>query len=212
MRATQTRAKHTKEIGLAKGNDGIYLDLTTADRYRDYATYAQGITAAHPEHFMAQDLAKWTNQDFAVSIYNMVNDAPDDPKVDESNIKTGYVVECVKIDEPKMRAYLYIKPEELPDGLRGADLQDYIDAAVELHAPHEEGQVDASHAHPDSRVGADAGKQQRLAHITLNETAAKFWARRQQEEAAAKAGRQAEEQKMNWCYKIKFKNIGNIYV
>lgn len=83
LRATQTRAKHTKEIGLAKDNDGIYLDLTTADRYRDYATYAQGITAANPEHFMAQDLAKWTNQDFAVSIYNMVNDAPDDPKAKE---------------------------------------------------------------------------------------------------------------------------------
>jgi len=74
-----------------------------------------------------------------------------------------------------MRAYLYIKPEELPAGLRGADLQDYIDAAVELHAAHEEGQVDASR---DSRVGADAGKQQRLAHITLNETAVNFWARR----------------------------------
>ena len=79
LRATQTRAKFTKEIGLA----AIHLDLTTADRYRDYATYAQGITAANPEHFMAQDLAKWTNQDFAVSIYNMVNDAPDDPKAKE---------------------------------------------------------------------------------------------------------------------------------
>lgn len=41
-----------------------------------------------------------------------------------------------------MRAYLYIKPEELPDGLRGADLQDYIDEAVELHAAHEDGGVD----------------------------------------------------------------------
>lgn len=154
LRATQIKAKHTKDIALATSQqqeDGIYLDLTTADRYRDYATYSQGITAATPEHFMAQDLAKWTNQDFAVSIYNMVNDAPDDPKVtpwrfndptNEQPIKAGYVVECVKIDEPKMRAYLYIKPEELPDGLRGADLQDYIDEAVELHAAHEEGHVD----------------------------------------------------------------------
>jgi hypothetical protein len=55
-----------------------------------------------------------------------------------------------------MRAYLYVKAEDLPDGLRGADLQDYIDGAVELHAAHEEGQVDASR---DSlRFGADAGK------------------------------------------------------
>jgi len=36
LRATQSQAKHTKEIALA----AIYLDLTTADRYRDYATYA----------------------------------------------------------------------------------------------------------------------------------------------------------------------------
>jgi hypothetical protein len=55
-----------------------------------------------------------------------------------------------------MRAYLHVKAEDLPDGLRGADLQDYIDGAVELHAAHEEGQVDASR---DSlRFGADAGK------------------------------------------------------
>ena len=144
----------------------IYLDLTTADRYRDYATYTQGITAADPELFMAQDLAKWTNQDFAVSIYNMVT---------HSGFKesggAGFVVECVKIDEPKSRAYLCIAPTELPDSLRGPALQDYIDGAVELHAVHGDGQGDASH---DSRVGADAaagrqeGKQLPLAHITLN--------------------------------------------
>ena len=81
LRATQIKAKHTRDIALAKiteQEDGIYLDLTTADRYRDHATYSQGITAATPEHFMAQDLAKWTSQDFAVSIYNMVNDVPDE--------------------------------------------------------------------------------------------------------------------------------------
>ena len=74
-----------------------------------------------------------------------------------------------------MRAYLHIK--ELPDGLRGPALQDYIDAAVELHAAHDEGHVDASR---ESRVGiqvaADAGKQQLLAHITLNKSPAEFWA------------------------------------
>ena len=52
LRATQIKAKHTRDIALAKiteQEDGIYLDLTTADRYRDHATYSQGITAATPE-------------------------------------------------------------------------------------------------------------------------------------------------------------------
>ena len=68
----------------------------------------------------------------------MANNEPDDPNSKHKKMKHGFVIECVNVDEPKQRAYLYLK--SLPDGLRGEYLVSYIDLNVKLCSPDDKNQ------------------------------------------------------------------------
>ena len=100
----------------------------------------------------------------------MTNNDPFDYNPQNSNyrnrLKQGFIIECVKIDEPKMRAYHYLPT--LPKELRGQYLFSYIDRCVKLCSTEE------GHSH-DSLEIDKVGEQQPLGSIYVTHSPEEWW-------------------------------------
>ena len=73
---------------------------------------------------MVQDVARWKNQNFACTIYDMSKSG--------HSIVSGFIVEAINVDKPIERAYCYLPTLE---GMRGEDLEEYLDSELKIEGP-----------------------------------------------------------------------------